>query len=125
MTTTFMCVCVCCMLYVLYIGCFEFQLAIYRACRDFIILTAPLKSSNICSYEFCMYFAHRCPESLIYTCMHTCMYMCFTLVQLAIWLHQFLVSVSVSGQYQHFLVVSELVRCVTQVPIPLLYEVIT
>ena len=41
-------------------------------------------------------------------------------------LHQFLVSVSVSDQYQHFLVVSESVRYVTQVPIPpLLYEVIT
>ena len=38
-------------------------------------------------------------------------------------LHRFLVSVSVSGQYQHFLMVSESVRYVTQVPIPLLYEV--
>ena len=32
-----------------------------------------------------------------------------------------LASVSVSGQYQDFLVVSESVKYVTQIPIPLLY----
>ena len=32
-----------------------------------------------------------------------------------------LISVSVSGQYQHFLVVSESVKYVAQIPIPLLY----
>ena len=44
---------------------------------------------------------------------------------LIIRLHQFLVSVSVSDQYQHFLVVLESVRYVIQVPIPLLCKVIT
>ena len=55
-------------------------------------------------------------------CIHVFMYMwvLYTHVQDMIRAAPILVSVSVSGQYQHFLAVSESVKYVTQVPILLL-----